>query len=252
MEFIQPNITEGRAKVADPDVVLTAVLARFADLKLKGKNVLITAGATIEHIDPMRVITNPASGKLGAAIAEEAARLGANVTMIYGQGSALVPSNVHVIRARTSEEMMSAVVNELQGKSYDIAIMTAAVSDFTPANPVEEKIETRNNEQITVTLKTTGKIVDQIKKVSPKTFLIAFKADYNISNEQLVQRAYGKMKECNADMIVTNDVGREGSKMGSDTIEVFMVSKEKRILHLPLQSKKNVAKRLIEEAQLYL
>jgi phosphopantothenoylcysteine decarboxylase/phosphopantothenate--cysteine ligase len=251
VEFIEPNITEGKAKVADPEFVLNKVLAKFQhNSKLRGKNILITAGATIEYIDPIRVVTNPASGKLGAAIAEEALRLGANVTVIYGQGSAVMP-NVKVIRVKTSDEMMDAVVSELKSKNYDIAIMTAAVSDYKPATPSSGKIDTRGNEQITVTLQTTSKIIDQVKKINANTFLIAFKADYNVSNEQLVQTAYAKMKECHSDFIVANDVGREGSEMGSDTLEVFMISKDKRIIHLPLQNKRDVARRLFEEVEMY-
>lgn len=253
VDFIEPNIVEGKAKVAEPEVVLDAVLSKFkgGNSKLKGKNILITAGATIEYIDPIRVVTNPASGKFGAAIAAEAARLGANVTMVYGLGSAVVPDHINVVRVKTSDEMMDAVVNELKNKSYDIAIMTAAVSDFKPVKRAAEKIDTRANEQITISLQTTDKIVDQIKKVSVQTFLIAFKADSNVSNEELVKRAYARMKECHADMIIANDVGRKGSEMGSDTSEVFVASKEKRILHLPLQSKRQVASKLFEEVSMY-
>jgi phosphopantothenoylcysteine decarboxylase/phosphopantothenate--cysteine ligase len=251
VDFIEPNIVEGKAKVAEPEVVLDAVLGKFSsNSKMKGKNVLVTAGATIEYIDPIRVVTNPASGKLGAAIAEEALRLGANVTVIYGQGSAVMP-NARLVRVKTSDEMMDAVVNELQKNNCDIALMTAAVSDFKPARYAAEKIDTRANEQVTISLQTTSKIVDQIKNVSPNTFLIAFKADVNVSNEQLVRIAYAKMKECHADMIVANDVGREGSEMGSDTSEVFLISKDKRIIHLPLQNKRDVARKLFEELMLY-
>jgi phosphopantothenoylcysteine decarboxylase/phosphopantothenate--cysteine ligase len=251
VDFIEPNIVEGKAKVAEPEVVLDAVLHKFSsNSKLKGKNVLVTAGATIEYIDPIRVVTNPASGKLGAAIAEEALRLGANVTVIYGQGSAVMP-NARLIRVKTSDEMMDAVVSELKKNNYDIALMTAAVSDFKPTSYAAEKIDTRANEQVTISLQTTSKIVDQIKKVSPNTFLIAFKADVNVSNEQLVQIAYAKMKECHADMIVANDVGRGGSEMGSDTSEVFLISKDKKILHLSLNSKKNIARKLFDEISLY-
>ncbi len=253
VEFIEPNIVEGKAKVAEPEVVLNAVLHKFTahnDSKFKGKNVLITAGATIEHIDPIRVVTNPASGRFGAAIAEEALGLGANVTVIYGQGSAVMPNNASVIRVKTSDEMMNAVNNELKN-SYDIAIMTAAVSDFKPESPVGQKIESKGKQQITITLRTTAKIVDQIKKISPNIFLIAFKADSNITNEQLVQKAYGRMKDCNADMIVANDVSRKGSEMGSGTSEVFLISKDKKILHLSLDSKKNIARKLFNEISLY-
>lgn len=252
VDFIEPNIVEGKAKVAEPEVVLDAVLRKFSsNSKLKGKNVLITAGATIEYIDPLRVVTNPASGKFGAAIAEEAARLGANVTMVYGQGYAAIPDHIRVIRVKTSDEMMEAVVNELKNNSYDIAIMTAAVSDFKPTRQSTEKIDTRANEQITISLQPTKKIIDQIKKVSAQTFLIAFKADSNVSDEELVKRAYARMKECDADIIIANDVSRKGSEMGSDTSEVFMVSKEKRILHLPLQNKREVARKLFKEVSIY-
>ncbi|MEE8133189.1 MAG: bifunctional phosphopantothenoylcysteine decarboxylase/phosphopantothenate--cysteine ligase CoaBC [Nitrososphaerales archaeon] len=251
VEFIEPHIIEGKAKVAEPEAVLAAVLAKFKDpSKLKGKNVLITAGATIEHIDPVRVVTNPASGKFGAALAEEAIRLGANVTMIYGYGNAVIPKNLRVIKISTSSEMMSTVIDELQKNNYDIAIMTAAVSDFKPENPSPEKIDTESNPQLTIKLITTSKIVNQIKKIAPTIFLIAFKAECNVSNEQMVQTAYSKMKECDADIIVANDVGKEGSEMGSDTIELFILSKEKRIIHLPLQTKKNMAQKLFEQVPL--
>jgi len=252
VEFIEPNIIEGKAKVAESEVVLNAILAKFyGNSKLKRKNVLITAGATIEYIDPIRVITNPASGKLGTAIAEEANRLGVNVTMIWGRGSTIMPNNVRMIKVNTSDEMMDTVIDELQNNNYDIAIMTAAVSDFKPERFNYEKIDTRSNEQIIIKLKTTSKIVDKIKKVSPQTFLIVFKADFNVENEQLVKTAYTKMKECNADMIVANDVGRKGSGMDSDNIEVFLISKDKRIIHIPLQSKKAIAKKLLEEVLPY-
>lgn len=81
--------------------------------------------------------------------------------------------------------------------------------------------------------------------------MIAFKADFNVSNEQLVQKAYAKMKECNADIIVANDVARKGSEMGSDTSEVFLISKDERTLHLSLDSKRNIARKLFEEIFLY-
>jgi phosphopantothenoylcysteine decarboxylase/phosphopantothenate--cysteine ligase len=248
VEFIEPNIVEGKAKIADPETVLAAVLAKmWSNSKLKGKNILITAGATLEHIDPIRVVTNPASGKLGAAIAGEAISMGANVTLVYGHGYAELPTNARIINARTSEAMMESVINELKSENYHIAIMTAAVSDFKPESPKDVKIETKGKEQITITLKTTSKIIDQVKKISPRTFLVAFKADINVSDEQLAKSAYEKMLECNADLMVANDVGRKGSEMGSDTSEVFLIAKNKTIRHLPVQTKKRVARVLLEE-----
>ncbi len=248
VEFIEPNIVEGKAKVAEPEKVLNAVLAKLrSNSKLKGKNILVTAGATMEFIDPIRVVTNPASGKLGAAIAKEAIRMGASVTLIYGRGYAELPSSVKIVNVKTSDEMMDAVINELKSSNYDIAIMTAAVSDFKPELPKDVKIETRDNKQITITLKTTSKIVDHIKKVSPSTFLVAFKADSDVSDDDLIKSAYGKMLECNADLMVANDVGRKGSEMGADTSEVFLIDKNREVVHLPVQNKHIVARRLLEE-----
>jgi phosphopantothenoylcysteine decarboxylase/phosphopantothenate--cysteine ligase len=248
VEFIEPNIVEGKAKVADPEVVLNAVLTKMrSNSKLKGKNILITAGATLEHIDPIRVVTNPASGKLGAAIAKEATRMGANVTIVYGHGNAFLPRGTNVINAKTSDEMMEAVVNELMTGKYHIAIMTAAISDFKPESPRDAKIETKGKEQITITLKTTSKIIDRVKKISPRIFLVAFKADNDVSDEQLIKSAYQKMLECNADLMVANDVGRKGSEMGSDTSEVFVIDKNEKVLHIPLESKQGVARRLLVE-----
>lgn len=253
VEFVEPNVVEGKAKIADPETVLNAVLAKMrSNSKLKGKNMLVTAGATIEFIDPIRVVTNPASGKLGAAIAKEATMMGANVTLIYGHGYADLPSNAKIINVKTSDEMMDAVINELKSNNYHVAIMTAAVSDFKPESPKDVKIETRDNKQITVTLKTTSKIVDQIKKVSPSTFLVAFKADSDVSDDDLIKSAYDKMRECNADLMVANDIGRKGSEMGSDTSEVFIIGKNKKVRHLPIQTKQSVARVLLEELANYL
>jgi len=253
VEFIEPNIVEGKAKVADLEIVLNAVLAKMrSNSQLKGKNILITAGATLEHIDPIRVITNPASGKLGTSIAKEAVGMGANVTIVYGHGYAELPGGANIINVKTSDEMMGAVVNELERGKYHIAIMTAAVSDFKPESPKGAKIETKSREQITITLKTTSKIIDRVKKVSPRTFLVAFKADNDVSDEQLVENAYEKMLECNADLMVANDVGRKGSEMGSDTSEVFIIDKNKTIQHLPIQSKQSVARVLLKEVENHL
>jgi len=253
VEFVEPNVVEGKAKIADPETVLNAVLAKMrSNSKLKGKNILVTAGATIEFIDPIRVVTNPASGKLGAAIAKEATMMGANVTLIYGHGYADLPSNAKIINVKTSDEMMDAVINELKSNNYHVVIMTAAVSDFKPESPKDVKIETRDNKQITLTLKTTSKIVDQIKKVSPSTFLVAFKADNDVSDDDLIKSAYDKMRECNADLMVANDIGRKGSEMGSDTSEVFIIGKNKKVRHLPIQTKQSVARVLLEELANYL
>jgi len=241
--FVEPKVEEGKAKVAEPEQVLDAAIAALSGGLLAGKQLLVTAGSTVEYIDPIRIVTNTSSGKMGVAIAQEAERMGATVMLIYGHGSE--PANSRAVRVNTSEEMHKAVVSELSSKKYDVAIMAAAVADFMPAKTSEKKIDTRAG-KMELSLVATKKIIDEVKKKSKGTFLVAFKADYNVSDSVLIDKAYKKLQECDADIVVANDLGRKGSGAGSDRNEVFIVDKKKKVVHLPLESKPAIAKKLLE------
>lgn len=245
MVFIAPKIEGGKAKVADPEHLLNATISVFSNkAPLSGKRVLVTAGSTIEYIDPIRVITNLSSGKMGVAIAQEAQRMGATVTLVYGHGT-LSPETGRIVRVNTAEEMYKAVVSELSSKRHDIAVMAAAVADFAPAKRSDKKIDTKLG-KVELSLVATRKIIDEVKNNSKDTFLVAFKADYCVSESVLIEKAYRKLKECDADIIVANDLGRKGSEPGSDKNEVFIVDRDKKIVHLPPESKAQVARRLME------
>ena len=241
--FVEPSMEEGKAKVAEPQQVLQAAIAVLSHGPLAGKRVLVTAGSTVENIDPIRVVTNTSSGKMGIAIAQEAERMGATVTLVYAHGSE--PVNGRALRVNTSEEMRRAVVSQLSSVKYDIAIMAAAVADFMPAKKSEKKIDTRAG-KLELSLVATKKIIDEVKKKSKDTFLVAFKADYNVQDSVLVERAYKKLQDCDADIVVANDLGRKGSEAGSDRNEVFIVDKKRKIIHLPLESKVAIAMKLLE------
>jgi len=241
--FVEPSMEEGKAKVAEPKQVLQAAIAALSRGPLAGKRVLVTAGSTVENIDPIRVVTNTSSGKMGIAIAQEAERMGATVTLVYAHGSE--PVNGRALRVNTSEEMRRAVVSQLSSVKYDIAIMAAAVADFMPAKKSEKKIDTRAG-KVELSLVATKKIIDEVKKKSKDTFLVAFKADYNVPDSVLVERAYKKLQDCDADIVVANDLGRKGSEAGSDRNEVFIVDKKRKIIHLPLESKVAIAMKLLE------
>jgi len=241
--FVDPTMAEGKAKAAEPEQVLDIAISILSKGPLSGKRVLVTAGSTVEYIDPIRVITNQSSGKMGIAIAREAERMGAEVTLIYGHGSQ-EPANGKVIKVSTSEEMHGAVVSELS-KKYDIVVMAAAVADFMPAKRSEKKIDTRAG-KVELPLVPTRKIIDEVKKKSKDTFLVAFKADHNVSESALVDKAYKMLQECNADLVVANDLGRKGSGAGSDKNEVFIIDRKKSIVHLPLDSKAAIARKLLE------
>lgn len=243
VKFVEPNLEEGKAKVAEPDRVVGAAIAILANGPLAGKRMLVTAGSTVEHIDPIRVITNTSSGKMGIAIAQEAERMGATVMLVYGHGSA--EPNGRAVRVSTSEEMHRAIVSELSSKKYDIVIMAAAVADFTPAKKSDKKIDTRAG-KIELSLVATKKIIDEVKKKSKAIYLVAFKADYNVSDSALIEKAHKKLLESGADMIVANDLGRKGSEAGSDKNQVFIIDKRKKVVHLPLESKAALARKLLE------
>ncbi len=245
MVFIEPKMEGGKAKVADPEHILNATISVLSNkAPLSGKRVLVTAGSTIEYIDPIRVMTNLSSGKMGIAIAQEAQRMGATVTLVYGHGT-LNPATGKIVRVNTGEEMYKAVVSELSSKRHDIAVMAAAVADFTPAKKSDKKIDTKLG-KMELSLVATRKIIDEVKNNSKDTFLVAFKADYCVSDSVLIEKAYRKLKECDADIIVANDLGRKGSEPGSDKNEVFIVDRNKKIVHLPPESKAQVARKLLE------
>jgi phosphopantothenoylcysteine decarboxylase/phosphopantothenate--cysteine ligase len=125
--------------------------------------------------------------------------------------------------------------------------MAAAVADFVPAKKSDKKIDTELG-KMELSLVATKKIIDEVKNKSKDTFLVAFKADYCVSDSVLIEKAYEKLKKCDADIIVANDLGRKGSEPGSDKNEVFIIDRDKKIVHLSPRSKDQVARRLLELA----
>ncbi|MDH5451263.1 MAG: bifunctional phosphopantothenoylcysteine decarboxylase/phosphopantothenate--cysteine ligase CoaBC [Candidatus Bathyarchaeota archaeon] len=247
VDFIGPRIEEGKAKIAETEEILGAVFHRLEEQKeLAGIDVLVTAGPTLEYIDPIRVITNKSSGKMGVAIAEEALARGAQVTLIYGQGTAILPKNAKLISVETTKEMHKAFVSELKSKKYDIVIATAAPADWKLEKPFQRKVPTRTAPKLILKLEPTQKVIKTVKKISPNTLLIPFKAEHNLSDKKLVEKAVKLMKEVGADLVAVNDVGRNGVGFGVDTNEVYIVDKSKAVTHVPLTTKREVAKRLFD------
>lgn len=246
VEFVGPRIDEGKAKIATTESIVNAVIRRLGAEDMKGSRVLVTAGPTIEYIDPIRVITNKSSGKMGIAVAEEAQRRGAQTTLILGHGAALVPSGMKILSAETTKQMHDLVFSELKATRYDVLIAVAAAADFAPESPHEKKVDSHTTPELKVKLKSLPKIIDQVKKVSPRTFLVAFKAEYKVSDQELVERARKRLKDSQADLIVANDVGREGAGFQTDTNEVFIVGKGREVVHVESAPKQDIARRLLD------
>lgn len=228
IEFISPQMVEQKAKVAEPEDVLKYVLKKFGFSSiLKNKKILVTAGPTIEFIDPIRVLTNQSSGKTGVLLCSELVSAGAKVTLVYGPGIEKPPKGTKIIKIETSKEMFDAVKKEMKGK-FDIVIMAAAVADYTPESPSRNKLKSTEN-QIKIILKKTPKIIDQIKKYQKNVFLVGFKAEVGISKKQLIKEARKKLLESSADFIVSNDIGSSRYKKNPDYNEVTIVDSTKII-----------------------
>lgn len=246
VEFVEPRIEEGKAKIAETEEIVKRVFRKLAEKDMAGLRVLVTAGPTLEYIDPIRVITNKSSGKMGIAIAEEALRRGAEVTLVYGPGTVSPPQDARVVNVETTREMHRAVISELKSNEYNVFIAAAAAADFALEKSYDYKVPTCTTPELALKLKPTPKIIDEAKKVSPDTFLVAFKAEYKLSNNELIESAYERLKVSNADLIVANDVGREGAGFKADTNEVFIINKDKEAIHIPLTLKQEIARKLVD------
>ena len=239
VDFISPQMIEGKAKAAEPEDVLQYILRKFGFSSiLHNKKVLMTAGPTIEYIDPVRIITNQSSGKTGVLLAAELVSAGAKVTLVYGPGREEPPKGAKVIRVNTAKEMFNAVKNELE-KKFDVVILAAAVSDYVPERIEKSKIKS-TKKQVIIKLKQAPKIIDQIKKWQKDVFLVGFKAEANISSQALLQQARKRLRESNADLIVANDIGSEYKK-NSENNNVLLVD-SKNYIQTGWKKKNQIAK----------
>ena len=229
IEFLSPQMIEGKAKSPEPEDVLENVLKKFRFSSiLKNKKVLMTAGPTIEHIDPVRVITNQSSGKTGVSLASELISAGAKVTLIYGPGGEKSPKGAKIINVLSSKEMHVAVKLELK-KKFDVVIMAAAVADYVPVVQSKKKIKSSNS-SMNIRLKKAPKIIDQIKKYQKNLFLVGFKAETNLTKIQLIKSAKKKLKESSADMIIVNDIGTSRYKKNSQNNQIIIIDSQKNIV----------------------
>ena len=252
IDVLMPRMEEGKAKIPETEEIVQAVVNRLTvDRDLIGKKVLVTAGPTRSYLDAFRHITNPSSGKMGIAIAENALARGAEVTIVYGPAPARPPHDAKVIHVETTEEMLEAVLGELKTKKYHIVILSAAAADYGAVDRKMEKTPSGKEEWI-IQLKPLPKIVEKVKEVDPEIYLVGFKAEYGVSDEELIDRAYKRLRNAQMDMIVANDVSREGVGFGTNTNEVFIIDDTRTVTHLGLMSKREIAKSIIDYIKAHL
>ena len=212
------------------------------DKHLKGVNLLINAGPTREKIDPVRFISNYSSGKMGIAIASVAAEYGANVELVLGPVD-IIPENrnIKVINVTSAESMASECINRFP--KCDIAILSAAVADFTPEKVAGGKIKRGNNELI-LRLKPTKDIAAELGKSKKKGQLLI---GFALETENELQNAISKLKRKNMDLIILNSLNEEGAGFGFDTNRITIIDKNNNIDKFELKSKEEAARDIIDK-----
>ncbi len=232
---------KGEGRLAEIAEIADAVLAEARRAKdLVGVNVLVTAGPTHEPIDPVRFIGNASSGKTGYAIAEEAARRGATVTLVSGPTVLPDPFGVRTVRVKTAAEMRDAVMAVRD--AADVVIATAAVSDWRPTAVAEDKLK-KGSAPDTIALERTPDILAELGRDTGDRMLVGFAAE----TRDVLEYAQSKLREKNLDLVVANDVSAEGLGFGTDDNQVTLVWPD-RTEPLPTQSKRSIARALWDAA----
>ena len=221
ISFIGPRIEEGIAKIAGNDEIVLEVERAIGKRTLCGKKILITSGSTAEPIDPIRILTNRASGKTGNELALEAYRRGAEVTIVHR--NKLDVSGINEIYVETAEQMTDAVLGEL-AKGYDMLISSAAIADYT-LDASEQKIKSGEN-GLELSFKTTRKLIKEARQAYPHVKIVGFKAEAGVDAEELLKRAKDTLENSELDIIIANEVSKEG--MGTDKNSITILYSDDR------------------------
>ncbi|GAA3651885.1 bifunctional phosphopantothenoylcysteine decarboxylase/phosphopantothenate--cysteine ligase CoaBC [Asaccharospora irregularis] len=251
--FIEPDSGRlacgdtGKGKLSTPEVIVDEVVSLLTkNQDLKGKNIIITAGPTLEKIDPVRYLTNRSSGKMGYAIAGEAVKRGANVTLVSGPTKLNPPQNLKkFIQIESAQEMYEAVVRNLE--ENQVIIKSAAVADYKPKDYSDKKIK-KSDDDLVIRLDRNKDIAYEIGKLKENRILVGFAAETN----DLIENAKGKIKRKNLDFIVANDLTQEGAGFGVDTNIIKTIDAQGNITEYPKMKKEEVANVILDKIKVLL
>lgn len=243
----------GKGRMAEPQDIVEAVEAIFASeatnhekkKSLEGKRFLVTAGATIEPIDPVRFISNHSSGKMGYAVAESLAKRGAEVVLVSGRTALEKPQGVERVDVLSAEEMFEACVERFS--KMDGAVMCAAVADYTPQVVAQEKIK-KSDDDMSIALKRTRDIAAHLGQHKREGQVLV---GFAMETENEEQNAAGKLARKNLDFIVLNSLRKEGAGFRGDTNIVSLIDSREKV-DLPLMSKADVAERIVDKIESFL
>lgn len=220
ISIVGPRLEEGVAKIAANEEIVLKVERALGNKNLENRKIIITSGSTAESLDPIRIITNRASGKTGRELALEAYRNGADVTLVHRDR--LGVAGIREIFVESAADMTDAVLSELE-KEYDVLISSAAIADYT-AEPSPEKI--KSGGELTLRLKPTRKLIKECRQRYPDLVIIGFKAETEIEKDELLRRAASTLKTSKLDLIAANDVAKGG--MGTEKNELYLLGREKK------------------------
>ena len=246
--FIEPGYGRlacgdlGPGKLAEPDLIVENIkfLLNKTD-ELKGKNVLVTAGPTQEAIDPVRYITNKSTGKMGYALAYQAALMGAKVTLVTGPTNIEIPFGIsEVIKIKSAGQMYEAVTSRFD--EMDIVIKSAAVADYKPKNISDSKIK-KSDSDLVLELDRNKDILFELGKLKTKQVLVGFAAE----TDDLIANAQKKLAKKNLDFIVANDLKQEGAGFAGDTNIAKLLFADGNIVELPIMTKNQLSKEIYDK-----
>lgn len=238
ISIVGPRLEEGVAKIASNEETVLEVERTLGNKTLEGRKIIITSGSTAESLDPIRILTNRASGKTGRELALEAYRRGAEVTLVHRDRLGF--SGIKEIFAESAAQMTDAVISELE-KGYDILISAAAIADYT-ADPSPEKI--KSGGEFVLKLKPTRKLIKECREKYPELIIVGFKAETGIGRDELFQRANKTLEASKLDLIAANDVAKGG--MGTEENEIYLLQKEKVEATCIKGSKRKIAAGILE------
>ncbi len=234
---------EGAGRLTEVSMIVERVIKHLAaKAGLAGKKILVTAGPTREYIDQLRFISNPSSGKMGYALAGEAQKRGAEVTLISGPASLSPPDGVRFIEIDTAYGMYQAVSKYF--KAHDALIMAAAVADYTPAKQIKGKFK-KSSQELPLSLVSTTDILTQVSHKKGDRLLIGFAAEV----EDIIKNAKQKLKQKKLDLIVANDVSRPGVGFEVDTNAITIIDKAGVVEEHPLMSKQKAAQVILDKME---
>lgn len=236
--------TDGMGRLPEPEAIVQSVMDFFArNNELRGRKVLITAAGTIEPIDPVRYIGNRSSGKMGYAVAHEALSRGAEVVLVSGPSALSADPRIRLIKIETAAQMQEAVLEEFAGS--DLVIKAAAVADYRSKDVAANKIKKNDEELVLVLEKNPDILLELGRRKAEHQVLVGFAAE----TQKLLEYAKAKLIKKNLDFIVANNVTEKGAGFNTDTNLIKLLFRDGKVESLPLQSKQQLAKIILDRAQ---